>query len=1279
MLSFQLPRESKSRKRRAIQRITAQWSLGALEPRIMLAGDVAVAVGTATANSADSLATQAEANIVFVDSGVQDAEQLMSGVPADHEIVLLDENRGGIEQISDVLESRRNVASIHVLAHGKVGEIQLGNQQVNLATMQQQSSEIKAWSNSLSNGADILIYGCDTGAGQQGTEFIHRLARLTGADVAASDDKTGSTKRGADWDLEKSIGLIESGLAFNSNALASYAHTLPITIRAAGDRGEEQLELQIDGVAVATWDNIGGNAFAGEFLSFTYDVDGISADQIRVVFTNDLYDPANGIDRNLRVDNIIVDGTTFETESSDVFSTGTWLAADGVTPGFRESETLHANGYFQFADNTVEPPALDATAIINEIHYNPGPDGEIDGDAEFLELFNPGSEDFDLSGASFTGFDLTFAEGTILAAGQYAIVSPSIEIAEAEWGVTPIAEFAGGGLSGGGETIQLIAADGVTIIDEVTYDDVAPFPGGPDGNGPSLELVNPLFDNSDPANWGASNSGPTPGEQNSIFSEVAITEITNITVTPGQPLPNQAFTVSATIPNATFANLTYRINFSAEQTIALTNVGGDTWEAILPGQDAGTLVRYRIESDVAVAPFADDTIDYLGVVVAATDIVDNTLPVFQWFVDPEAFDELVNELFLTNTTIPAVIAYGDQVIDNVEVRVRGSGSRFAPKKGFQFELPRGHLLDLGSLAPTPVDEFGLVADFSDYSVASAQIAWEVWNEETGTPTASFFTRVEQNADFYGVYRFQEFYDGTWRAANGYDDGEFYEAQNGGWNPDPGATGFDQREPGDEDFTNLFAARDILAGPASEAKTQWLYENVDIPAAINHMALTALTRHFDQFGHNFFVAFDGETNRWSLLEWDLDLAWRDAYVLGAGVPLTTPQEIGSIFMNSIFEVDEFEDMYWQRLQTLVDKYLSTDVLIDRRAELIADIGATNSALEHEAWGRNDIFNSGFHVDGWQDSIDQRREIFAAETRLPGSSLADPQIVINEIHYNSPDDEPEFIELYNASDQAVDLSGWTIDGIDLTIAPGTVVLAGDYVVFTDNDIQLRDQTSGNLLIGGQYSGGLSGGGELITLLDLDGNVIDEVEYDDSAPWATEPDGGGFTLSLVDPSLDNSVASSWASSQQFGGTPGEANNVASQSSTSISIFAAGNTTSEIIELEIAGVVVATYNIGENGGSSGDFQSRNFVELTYESQAAAVSASDVRINFVNDLFDPENGIDFNVLVDRIEIDSVAYETEDASVFSTGTWQAGVGFEPGFLLSETLHGNGYFQYDALV
>ena len=195
----------------------------------------------------------------------------------------------------------------------------------------------------------------------------------------------------------------------------------------------------------------------------------------------------------MRIDRVVIDGATFETEDPSVFSTGTWKQADGVTPGFRESETLHSNGYFQFADN--DAPTGPGSVVINEIHYNPGPDGTIDGDAEFIELYNPGGEDVDLSGMSFTGFTLTFADGVTLGAGQYAIVSPSISIAQDEWGVTPIAEFEGGGISGGGETIQLIAADGVTVVDEVTYDDANPWPGAPDGNGPSLELINPTFDN----------------------------------------------------------------------------------------------------------------------------------------------------------------------------------------------------------------------------------------------------------------------------------------------------------------------------------------------------------------------------------------------------------------------------------------------------------------------------------------------------------------------------------------------------------------------------------------------------------------------------------------------------------------------------------------------------------------------------------------------------------------------------------------------------------------
>ena len=58
----------------------------------------------------------------------------------------------------------------------------------------------------------------------------------------------------------------------------------------------------------------------------------------------------NGIDRNVRIDAIAIDGIRFETEAPDVFSTGTWKPEDGIVPGFRQDEFLHTDGYFQYAD-----------------------------------------------------------------------------------------------------------------------------------------------------------------------------------------------------------------------------------------------------------------------------------------------------------------------------------------------------------------------------------------------------------------------------------------------------------------------------------------------------------------------------------------------------------------------------------------------------------------------------------------------------------------------------------------------------------------------------------------------------------------------------------------------------------------------------------------------------------------------------------------------------------------------------------------------------------------
>jgi hypothetical protein len=49
-----------------------------------------------------------------------------------------------------------------------------------------------------------------------------------------------------------------------------------------------------------------------------------------------------------------------------------------------------------------------------------------------------------------------------------------------------------------------------------------------------------------------------------------------------------------------------------------------------------------------------------------------------------------------------------------------------------------------------------------------------------------------------------------------------------------------------------------------------------------------------------------------------------------------------------------------------------------------------------------------------------------------------------------------------------------------------------------------------------------------------VADSVRYGDSAPWPSLADGGGASLELLDPLLDNASASSWTASLGHG-TPG------------------------------------------------------------------------------------------------------------------------------------------------
>ena len=183
--------------------------------------------------------------------------------------------------------------------------------------------------------------------------------------------------------------------------------------------------------------------------------------------------------------------------------------------------------------------------VINEIMYNPyyettpgdASTYDTDDDGEFIEFFNAGQADVDMSGWTMTGVTYTFPSGTTIGAGKYLVIVRSKERFKADYNLDSNYEWGpgsgNGALSNGGENVEVKDANG-NVIDAVDYDDEgdwgAKSSGTPptaaaasaDGLGPSLELKDFAADNSLPASWGitAGKKG-TPGDVNSNFTGTA--------------------------------------------------------------------------------------------------------------------------------------------------------------------------------------------------------------------------------------------------------------------------------------------------------------------------------------------------------------------------------------------------------------------------------------------------------------------------------------------------------------------------------------------------------------------------------------------------------------------------------------------------------------------------------------------------------------------------------------------------------------------------------------
>jgi hypothetical protein len=159
--------------------------------------------------------------VLFIDSTVTDPAVIAGAVRDGVEVIAIPAGADSLDYMVDSLAGRSGLTAIHLASHGADGTLLLGGETLTLGDLTDRADDWAALGAALAPGGDLLLYGCDIGAGAEGRAYLDRLATLTGADVAASDDSTGAESLGGDWDLEVTSGSVDTAGAF-ADDIAAY-------------------------------------------------------------------------------------------------------------------------------------------------------------------------------------------------------------------------------------------------------------------------------------------------------------------------------------------------------------------------------------------------------------------------------------------------------------------------------------------------------------------------------------------------------------------------------------------------------------------------------------------------------------------------------------------------------------------------------------------------------------------------------------------------------------------------------------------------------------------------------------------------------------------------------------------------------------------------------------------------------------------------------------------------------------------------------------------------
>lgn len=570
---------------------------------------------------------------------------------------------------------------------------------------------------------------------------------------------------------------------------------------------------------------------------------------------------------------------------------------------------------------------------------------------------------------------------------------------------------------------------------------------------------------------------------------------------------------------------------------------------------------------------------------AQVDFTDSNLPIviIDTDIDPETGEPMVipddpkiwadmkiiyrpdgSRNYITDVENPEFLNYDGRI----KIELRGSTSQLLPKKPYGWTTydDEGEKQNVSIMGMPSENDWILNSLAFDATLLRDYLAYNLAREMGQYASRTQYCEVILNGDYIGLYILQEKIKDDSKRVNieeVAEDAAEGIALTGGYitkadkttggdpvawvmESDAGNTDFIHELPKPEDVTveqdayiySVFTALET-AMMADDADIITGFPSIiDVPTFIDFMIMNEFSSNVDAYQISTFFHKDKGGKLRAGPVWDFNLSFGHDEFGERSQPdiwqFDNDDNEGPRFWKQLFANDEFKCYLAKRWNDLTMEgkplhYDSVDEFIDESVELISEA----IIRENERWGT--IPNHAAEIVAMKEFISERLEWITENIGVSTgcNDVALPSLVISKIDYNPgiseefpESDDQEFIEITNTGTQTVDLTGIYLSELGISYQfPADSSIEGGERIFIVSNPDIFEQKYDKIAFG-QFQRNLSNGSQKLVLADAFGNSIDIVEYDDDTPWP-DADGNGSYLVLTDVGLDNSLASSWTTS--------------------------------------------------------------------------------------------------------------------------------------------------------